>query len=157
MKKNNQLLSPGKEPAKRARERKPISPETKKKALIIAVASFVNILIYFGIVPQIPSSIAQFSIHIAYMLIFSITLVIYVIYNRAFTRKSITIEMLPDVWTQEQKVAYILDGEERLKRSKWMLYIIIPFLVPVGADAFILFVWDPYLSTMFTSLMGGIS
>ena len=65
--------------------------------------------------------------------------------------------MLPDVWTHQQKIEYLLDGEERLKKSKWLLYIIIPFLVPVGADAFILFVWDPYLSGMFSSIIGGIS
>ena len=157
MKKNNKLPNLQRTPSKRPAEKKPISPEVKRKAIIIALASLVNLLVYFGVVPQIKSSIAQFAIHIAYMLIFSITLVIYIIYNRAFTRKNITIEMLPDVWTHQQKIEYLLDGEERLKKSKWLLYIIIPFLVPVGADAFILFVWDPYLSGMFSSIIGGIS
>ena len=91
------------------------------------------------------------------MAIFGVSLVVYIIYNRAFTRKGITIEMLPDIWSAEKKAAYILDGEERLKRSQWLMYIIIPFLVPIGADALILFLWDPYLKDVFSSLVGGVA
>lgn len=156
MKKKKNLPDVRREAMRDKSVKKPVSPETKKKAAIIAAASFVNMLIYFGVVPAIPSATAQFSIHIAYMLIFSISLVIYIIYNRAFTRKNITIDMLPDVWSAEQKAAYILDGEERLKKSQWLMYIIIPFLVPIGADALVLFVWDPYLSDVFSSIVGGI-
>ena len=64
--------------------------------------------------------------------------------------------MLPDVWTSEQKAAYILDGEERLRKSKWLMYVIIPFLVPIGVDAMILFVWDAYLKDVFAQIVGGI-
>lgn len=123
---------------------------------MIAALSFVNLLIYFGVVPLLPP-IAQFATHMSYMAIFGVSLVVYIIYNRAFTRKGITIEMLPDIWSAEKKVAYILDGEEKLKRSQWLMYIIIPFLVPIGADALILFLWDPYLKDVFSSLVGGVA
>ena len=139
---------------KKEQAKKSVSPEAKKKAAFIAVLSFVNILIYFGVVPLLPP-IAQFAIHIAYMAIFGISLVIYVVYNRAFTRKGITIEMLPDIWSAEKKAAYILEGEERQKKSQWLMYIIIPFLAPIGVDALILFIWDPYLSKIFSQLTGG--
>ena len=129
MKKKKNLPDVRREAMRDKSVQKPVSPETKKKAAIIVAASFVNLLIYFGVVPAIPSATAQFSI---------------------------TIDMLPDVWSAEQKAAYILDGEERLKKSQWLMYIIIPFLVPIGADALVLFVWDPYLSDFFSSIVGGI-
>ena len=138
------------------REKRPVSPKAKKKAIMIAALSFVNLLIYFGVVPLLPP-IAQFATHMSYMAIFGVSLVVYIIYNRAFTRKGITIEMLPDIWSAEKKAAYILDGEERLKRSQWLMYIIIPFLVPIGADALILFLWDPCLKDVFSSLVGGVA
>lgn len=144
-----------KEQARTSQERKPVSPDVKKKAFIIAALSFLNIFIYFGVVPLL-RPLAQFAIHISYMAIFGASLVVYIIYNRAFSRKGITIEMLPDIWSAERKAAYILDGEERLKKSQWLMYIIIPFLVPIGVDALILFVWDPYLSDLFSQIVGGI-
>lgn len=156
MKKQRKLPDIKTESARGSSQKKPIPKEAKKKAIFIAALSFINTLIYFGVVPAIPSAIAQFAIHMAYMAVFSISLVIYVIYNRAFTRKNITIDMLPDVWDAEKKAAYILDGEERLKRSQWLMYLIIPFLVPVGIDALYLFVWDAYLKGFVTQLLGGV-
>lgn len=139
---------------KRGQPKKSVSPEARKKAGIIAALSFINILIYFGVVPSLPP-IAQFVTHIAYMAIFGASLVVYIVYNRAFTRKGITIEMLPDVWDAKKKAAYIQDGEERMRKSQWLMYVIIPFLCPIGVDALILFVWDPYLSGIFSQLIGG--
>lgn len=139
---------------KKEMAKKTVSPEARKKAIIIAILSFVNIFIYFGVVPALPP-LLQFIIHIAYMAIFGSSLVVYVIYNRAFTRKGITIEMLPDVWNAEKKAAYIQDGEDRLKKSQWLMYLIIPFLCPIGVDALILFVWDPYLSGAVSQIIGG--
>ncbi len=155
MKKQRKLPDVNRKPARAVKEKKAISPKTKKKAIIIAALSLVNVLIYFGIVPALPPK-AQFPIHIAYMAIFGASLVVYIIYNRAFTRKNITYEMLPDVWSAEQKTAYILDGQERLKRSEWLMYIIIPFLVPIGIDALYLFVWEAYLKNILTQIVGGI-
>jgi hypothetical protein len=132
-----------------------ISPATKKKAFLIAALSFVSIFIYFGAVPLLRPT-AQFIVHIAYMVIFGVSLIAYITYNRAFTRKNITIDMLPNVWSAEQKAAYVADGEERLKKSQWLLLIVIPTLVPIGVDSLILFVWDPYLKGFFTGIVGGI-
>ncbi len=58
----------------------------------------------------------------------------YLIYNRGFSRKGVTVEMLPADWTPEQKTAFIEDGEHRLRKSR-------PLLIACFAFAFT-FLWD---------------
>ncbi len=89
------------------------------------------------------------TVTIAYMVILGGFLIAYVAYNRAFSRKGITPDMLPDSWSQEQKQNYIDDGERRIKRSRWMLAVIIPFLVTFIADALYLFIWNGLLANLF--------
>ena len=155
MKKHNNKPNIQKEQARSLDVRKSISPATKKKAFLIAALSFVSIFIYFGAIPMLRPT-AQFIAHIAYMVIFGVSLIAYIAYNRAFTRKNVTIDMLPNIWSAEQKASYVADGEERLKKSQWFLLIIIPCLVPIGVDSLILFVWDPYLKEFFSGIAGGI-
>ena len=73
-------------------------------------------------------------------------------FSIAFSRKNVTIEMLPDTWSREQKEEYIADGERRYEKSQWMLMVIIPLLVTFVAEAMYLFVWTGLLEPM---LMGG--
>ena len=70
---------------------------------------------------------------------FAVFLLVFVIYNRAFTRRNLTAAMLPREWSTEQKENYIADGKKRLERSKWMVSVIIPLLVPIALDALYLF------------------
>ena len=74
----------------------------------------------------------------------------YVIYNRGFTRRNITREMLPEEWTEEQKTAYIADGVERMQKSKWMLTIIFPLVLTFMFDCIELF-WGDFFSRLFQS------
>ena len=77
----------------------------------------------------------------------------YVFYNRGFTRKGITVEMLPRDWSEEEKTAYIEDGERRLKNSKWCITLIIPFVFTFFMDIFYLFIYMPYLAPLFGELL----
>ena len=52
----------------------------------------------------------------------------YVIYNRGFSRRGVTAQMLPDSWSDEEKERFIADGKRRLDASRWMLYPIFAFL-----------------------------
>ena len=56
--------------------------------------------------------------------------------------------MLPPEWTYEHKQDYINDGTRRLERSKWMLSVIIPFMITVLLDAVYLFTW-PMVQNLF--------
>lgn len=65
---------------------------------------------------------------IGYMVVTTVLILIYLIYNRGMSRRGVTEEMLPDAWSTEQKRAFIEDGERRFQRSKWLLIPIIAFL-----------------------------
>ena len=84
-------------------------------------------------------------IYLALTAIFTFT---YVIYNRGFSRRNLTPEMLPDEWSEEQKIAYISDGAQRLKKSKWMLTIIFPLVLTFMFDCIELF-WGDLFAHLF--------
>ena len=73
----------------------------------------------------------------------------YVIYNRGFTQKGVTEEMLPDEWNAEKKKNYIEGAKSRLEKSKWMLMWLIPFIFTFAFDTIELFVF-PYFSSLFS-------
>lgn len=146
MKKNN---SP--KPTNYSKVKKNISPKAKKRAGILIISSLASLFIYYGLTAiNIPA--LQMGVMITYMAAFGIFLVAYIAYNRAFSRKGITIEMLPDTMTREQKEAYIKDGERRLERSEWMLMVIIPLLVTFAAEAMYLFVWTGLFEPIFAGV-----
>ncbi len=72
----------------------------------------------------------------------------YVIYNRGFSRRNVTPEMLPPEWSYEQKCEFIEDGKRRIEKSKWMLLIILPLIVVYCFELF-----DIYLMPMIKNLI----
>ena len=62
------------------------------------------------------------------MVIETVFILAYLIYNRGFSRKGVTREMLPAEWSEDKKDEFIHSGEERLKSSRWMLVVILAFL-----------------------------
>lgn len=75
-----------------------------------------------------------------YMIAATVLILTYVIYNRGFSRKGVTAEMLPSEWSEEQKTEYIADGVRRMHRSRWLLIPIIAFLFTFGYEAMELYV-----------------
>ena len=140
-------------------EKKEISPEAKRRALLLAVNVITFTMIYFVAINLnvivLPASILGFPIFLAhivtilYWVALAVFLIVYVAYNRAFSRKGITVEMLPDTWTAEQKTEFVEDGQRRLENSKWMLSVIIPLIVPIMLDAIYLFTW-PIIENLFS-------
>lgn len=72
----------------------------------------------------------------AYMTVFAVLTITFVVYNRGFSRRGITKEMLPDSMTEEEKEDFIQDGRERLKKSRWMITVIFPFVFAFAFEAF---------------------
>ena len=72
----------------------------------------------------------------------------YVIYNRGFSRKGITPEMLPASWDEEKKTAFIEDGRIRLRKSKPLLILVIAFIFTFALEAFELFAL-PFFADVF--------
>ncbi len=63
----------------------------------------------------------------------------YVIYNRGFSRKGITEDMLPDTWSDEEKQSFIEDGERRLRKSRILIIPIFALLFTFAVDLLELF------------------
>lgn len=140
MKKNTYIKAP----------KKPIDAKTRKKAILVGIFSLISLFVYYGITGMdIPA--LQFTVMTVYMVAFAALLIAYIIYNRAFTRKGVTVEMLPNAWSDEEKKEYIEDGKRRIERSSWMLMIIIPLLITFIAEAMYLFVWLGLLEPMISS------
>ena len=76
-----------------------------------------------------------------YMTVLTVLMLVYIVYNRGFSRKGVTMDMLPPEWTDEQKREFIESGEKRLQRSKWMLVFIIAILFTFIVEALVLFVF----------------
>ena len=82
----------------------------------------------------------------SYMAILTVLVLVYIIYNRGFSRKGVTVDMLPDEWSEEKKLEFVENGKVRLERSKWLLVFIISFLFTFIAEALLLFVLPTFKS-----------
>ena len=86
---------------------------------------------------------------IAYFVVFGVLLVTYIAYNRGFVNKDVTAEMLPADWSEEKKQTFLENEKLRVEKSRWMLTVIIPFVIVFMCEALYLFVWDSYLADFF--------
>lgn len=128
-------------------QKKPLSPAAARQAALLFVNTIILIAIYFG-TQNIGQPIISMIVTGAYWLILAVFAIVYVAYNRGFTRKGITVDMLPDSWSYEKKYEYVEDAKRRQERSKWMLAVIIPFMITVLIDAVYLFTW-PMVQNLF--------
>lgn len=76
---------------------------------------------------------------LGYMVALTVLVLVYILYNRGFSRKGVTVDMLPDDWSEERKLAFVDSAKKRMKRSAWMLIFMIGFLVTFMFDAIELF------------------
>ena len=117
-----------------------ISPESKKRAAMLLMNTAILTFIYFGSM-GINQPMLAMIVNMGYWIALAVLAIIYVIYNRGFTQRNLTPEMLPDSWDAEKKAKYISDAEKRDSRSRWMLTVIIPIMIPIMLDAISLFTW----------------
>ncbi len=124
-----------------------ISPDAKKRAALLVANSILLTVIYFGAM-ALDEPILSMIVTLGFFAGFGSFAVAYVVYNRGFTRRNVTLEMLPDHWSAERKAEYIEDGRRRYEGSKWMLSVIIPLMIPIAFDAISLFTW-PIIQNLF--------
>lgn len=116
------------------KNQQPISPEKSRLVWQLLLNCVAFTAIYFLIAPKFPY------IFYVYTAIAVIMGFVYVIYNRGFSAKGITPEMLPDTMSLSEKERFIEDAKLRLRKSNWMLLILFPAIFTVGCDMFYLFV-----------------
>ena len=125
--------------------------QKKRMAIAILLVSFVVLLIY-----RLSMALDAFLygflgfnifrvVICVYMIALTMLVVVYIVYNRGFSRRGLTPEMLPDTWDIEKKEEFIESAERRLYESRWMLVLIVAFLVNFFVDALELFVIGRFL------------
>jgi hypothetical protein len=113
--------------------------KNRKYMILLVVNTAVLVSLYAFLVKQ-PYYMVALWAYLALTVGFSSA---YIIYNRAFSRKGVTPEMLPDTMSDAEKAEFIADGERRMEKSKWMLTIIFPLVITFLFDTFILYVIEP--------------
>ena len=138
--KNKNLLPP-------VRNKKPIDKNELRRLLILVLNTLLfftvyRVLIYYGDMTE--STFASFVTMVVYMVLLLGFVLGYLIYNRFLYRKGVTRDELPDDWSEEEKTAFIEDGERRLQKSKWLMLIIFPLISTFLMDAIDLFIIDEF-------------
>ncbi len=122
------------------KEKKGGNKNPNASSIILIVVLILLSVVVFGIYRTLTKYYYFELVLIAYMVIETVFIVIYLIYNRGFSRRGITPDMLPLEWSEEEKERFISSGKERIKKSRWMLVIILAFMFTFAIDIIELFV-----------------
>lgn len=123
--------------------RKKLSPTSARLAILLLVNSVLFSVLYF----VIAGAGFDYVLYV-YTALAAILAFVFVIYNRGFSRKNVTPAMLPDTMSDEEKRAFIADGERRLSASRWLLTLIFPLVLAIALDVMYL-----YLFPMITEML----
>lgn len=108
-------------------ENKNVGKDGKKLAVRLMILIVVTMAVFA--VYRFSMNYPYFqTIMFVYMALATAVILGYEIYNRGFSRRGVTAQMLPDSWSDEEKERFIADGKRRLDASRWMLYPIFAFL-----------------------------
>lgn len=133
--------------------KKPQRPEAARERVLVLVLTLVLMILYFSVQRMaddgtLPRAVGK-AVMIIYMVSFGGLLVSYLVYNRAFINKDVTIDMLPEDWPEEKKQAFVDGNRQRAERSRWLLLLLIPFIFVFMAEALYLFLWLDNVETWF--------
>ena len=110
------MFSPNRQrPSRPTSEKKPLTADAKKKFWAVLGMSLALLVIYYGI-PAIRPELTQ-AVLIVYMVAFAGFLVTYIAYNRGFVNKDVTVDMLPDDWSEEKKQEFVEGNRRRAEKS----------------------------------------
>ena len=125
--------------------KKPPRPGAVRERVLILVLTLVLMLLYFSVQRLADDGTLPRALGIAVMVLYMVSfgglLIAYLIYNRAFIHKDVTVDMLPEDWPEEKKQAFVDGNLRRAERSRWLLLLLIPFVFVFLAEAMYLFLW----------------
>ena len=129
-------------------EKRTVLKKESKRTLILLVSLILSCIAVYGLYRFLIATVNPEAVLLAYMAVSTVVIFWYVIYNRGFSRKGITPEMLPASWDEEKKSAFIEDGRIRLRKSKPLLILVIAFIFTFALEAFELFA-IPFFADVF--------
>ena len=94
-------------------QKKKISPQTKKLLLLTLLCTALLFGFYMFAQYQI-GGLFSFVVFCIYAFLCAAFVLAYIIYNRGFSRKNLTLDRLPDYMTFAEKEEYIEDGKRRI-------------------------------------------
>lgn len=145
MSKRNKKRAPDKAaPVEQKKDRRALYRNVLRLLILVALTLAVY-LVYNVFV-----DIYFYPIMISYTAITTVSVFAYVIYNRGFSRRGVTPEMLPSTMTQEEKNEFIEDGKRRLLRSRPLLMVVVAFSFTLIMDVLSLIVF-PFFGGLFGS------
>lgn len=120
------------------------SPESKPNGTAVgfAILLLCNMILLFGIYCYF---VMRENINWIFWLYYGALAALaigYVVYNRGFSRDKLTAADLPCDWSDEQKTAFLTERDDRKRRSKWMLTLLVPLCLTVLFDVIYLFFGD---------------
>ena len=127
---------------------KTLSPAARRRLVIVLILTTLLLALYYG---ALALGLIR-EVMIVYFVAFGILLVGYLAYNRGFVNKDVTEDDLPADWPAEKKRAFVEGNHRRAEKSRWMVTLIIPFVLVFMAEALYLFVWDPYIKPFIDKL-----
>lgn len=133
----------------------PSKGSNKPFPLKLFLLLFVNTILFFGIYCFF---VMRWNINWIFWLYYGLLFgfgVAYVAYNRGFAYDKLTEINLPAEWSAEKKQEFFAKRDERKKKSKWMLTVIIPLCLTVFFDIVYLF-WGDYITELFAPILGGL-
>ncbi len=117
------------------------SKRARREMIFIIALSVIFMAVYFGATESsIP--VLAYIVTGAYMVFLAVFSITYICYNYAFTRKSVSVDDLPDTWSMERKNDYIEKGKLHAEKSRWMIFVIFPLIITFMADFLYLFFLD---------------
>ena len=127
------------------RARKQASFNKNKKYLLPLILNTIIFYVVYAVLCSTPACPAAMWIYSAALVGFAIA---YIVYNKGFAFKKISVDMLPDTMTAEEKQTFIDEINERAARSKWMITIIFPLVMTFMIDIVILFMLEPFMESL---------
>lgn len=116
----------------------------KATALLLLLNTALGIALYFILI-----HLGVWFMPPIYLAVGAVFALIFIVYNRGFYAKNAKPEELPNTMTKQEKLAYIQDGKDRLKRSRWMLTVILPIVLTIAVDLIYLYIF-PYVKEFFS-------
>ncbi|MBQ7377335.1 MAG: hypothetical protein IJW71_03325 [Clostridia bacterium] len=112
----------------------------KRRQFIPYLWLLLSTVVIFGLYLVLTLAMESLVFFFVYYGVMTALLLYYVIYNRGFSRHSLTLENMPPHLSVEEKQAVLAERDLRKARSKWAIYILFPGILTLLYDCVTLFI-----------------
>ncbi|MGM9682008.1 MAG: hypothetical protein ACI3XQ_00260 [Eubacteriales bacterium] len=133
---------------KEVQKKEPLSAAERRERVVLIAAIAISSIVVFAVYRLLLNYYYFEYVLMAYIGVSAVCILSYVIYNRGFSRSGITVDMLPDSWSEEKKTDFVEDARRRLRKSRPLLVAVLAFVITFAFDVLELYVF-PFLKSLF--------